>query len=133
MQVVQPDGKHFVKANGTGSITIKPPGTGFRPVGLRLQSAHHVRLIGHPIKPGPRGLPDGTPCSLCALKAFTPLLDESRTESCQRHTLHHRRMLQEFDIRPGVSGMPLDSCHNYTSLNGCATHLVRQLDLGGWM
>lgn len=52
MQVVQPDGRHFVKANGTGTITIKPPGTGFRPVGLRLQSAHHVRLIGHPLNQG---------------------------------------------------------------------------------
>ncbi|CAL5228206.1 g11293 [Coccomyxa viridis] len=50
--VVQPDGRHFVKANGTGTITIKPPGTGFRPVGLRLQSAHHVRLIGHPLNQG---------------------------------------------------------------------------------
>ena len=44
-----------------------------------------------------------------------------------------RQILQEFDIRPDVSRMPLDSCHNYTSLNGWATRLVRQLDLKGWM
>ena len=89
------------------------------------KAAVHPSRPAHrtPHKPGPRCLPDGIPCGLCALKAFTLLLDESRTESCQRHTLHHRQILREFDIRPDVSRLPLDSCHKYTSLDGWATRL----------
>jgi len=52
IQVIQPDGKHTLKATGTGTIAVLPLGSAIRPVGFKVQSTHTVRILGHSLDHG---------------------------------------------------------------------------------